>query len=350
MKVLIMAGGIGERFWPLSTKEKPKQLISLISEKSMIRETVNRILNLVTVEDVFIATNLIQANAIMNELPELPKHNIIIEPMFKDTAAAIAYGSTYISKYEKDPIIIVLASDHVIENVHKFIEALKLSEKEAANGSIVTLGIKPTRPEVGYGYIMLENVTLYEATKTTKFLEKPNYETAIEYLNKGNYVWNSGMFVFKYNTIMNEINKYVPNHAVIINKIRDYINNYTGVELSEKVTPYFVDFEKISIDYAVMEKSKIIKCIPVDIGWNDVGGYNSLDGLFTKDEFGNTVKEAKFVSIDSWNNIIITDKEESTIATMGISNSIIVDSKNGILVCSRDRTSDIKELLKKINN
>jgi mannose-1-phosphate guanylyltransferase len=349
MKVLIMAGGSGERFWPLSTKSNPKQLLNLISEKSMIVETIERILGLVPYRDIYVATNAIQAPAIINQVPGLREENIIIEPAFRDTAAAVAYGSTYISKYEENPTIIVLAADHIINDVEGFTQSLREASKEAEKGSIITLGIQPTRPETGYGYIRVDSNTIGEVTGTKMFLEKPNYETALDYLEDGHYVWNSGMFVFKYDTIISELQKYVPNHIAVINKMKQNIMHFSGQELAEKNGLFFNDFERISIDYAVMEKSKIIKCVPVDIGWNDVGGYNSLEGLFPKDEFNNTVKNAKYVHVDSRDNIIISDKKDRLITTIGIENSIVVDSKNGLLICNRDDAQRIKELLKKLS-
>lgn len=348
MKVLIMAGGSGERFWPLSTKEHPKQLLKLVSEKSMIRETVDRILGLVTINDVFIATNSIQVPGVIKELPELPVENIIIEPAFRDTAAAIAYGSTYISKYEENPTIVVLASDHLIKDEEEFIKMIQIADDEAKKGAIVTLGIKPHRPETGYGYISLNSLELGVPVQTNNFLEKPNYETALKYVKAGNYVWNSGMFVFKYNVIMSELNMYLPNHVKTIRKLKTFISELEGEKLSEKVKPFFNEFDRISIDFGVMEKSKIIKCIPVDFGWNDVGGFNSLEDVFDRDEFGSISKDCKYFFVDSSNNIVISDNKDKLITTIGVHNKIIIDSKNGILVCDRSDAQKIKQLLKKI--
>jgi len=341
-----MAGGSGERFWPLSTKKNPKQLLSLMSEKSMIRETVERIIKLVTFDDIFIATNAVQVDGIKKQIPELKSENIIIEPAFRDTAAAIAYGSTYISKYEENPVIVVLAADHLITNTADFLEAIKKASLEAVKGNIITLGIKPTRPETGYGYIRIDSNVLNLPTPAIRFLEKPNYETALDYLEDGHFMWNSGIFIFTFNTIMSELEKYVPNHIAVINQIRDLIFNYDGLLLSKKTKSYFSNFERISIDYAVMERSDLIKCIPVDIGWNDVGGYNSLADFFAKDESNNIVKNAKYVFVDSYNNIIISEGKEKLITTIGVENMIIVVSKNGIMICNRDDAQRIKELLK----
>lgn len=350
MKILVMAGGSGERFWPLSTKKKPKQLLSLVTEKSMIRETVDRVLSLVSPKDIYIATNEIQAESIFSELKDIPNRNIIIEPVFKDTAAAIAYGSMIISRdFDDDPVIGVLASDHLISDVDSFIQALILSERKAKEGYIITLGIKPTKPETGYGYIKLSELEINKPTKALLFMEKPNLETAIQYLNDGNYVWNSGMFIFKYSIIIDELLKYIPNHVSVINDMTSIIGSTIGHELANITRPLFERFERKSIDYAIMEKSRIIQCIPVDFGWNDVGGFNSLEEVFEKDIYKNIVKNAKYIQIDSNNNIIISIKENKLITSIGVSNMIIVDTDEALLVCNKNDSQRIKDLLKKIN-
>jgi len=349
MKVLVMAGGSGERFWPLSTKEKPKQLLTLISSKSMIRETVDRVLNYVEPKDIYVATNKIQSEGIISELKDIPENNVIIEPAFKDTAAAIAYGSLIISRdSDKDEVIAVLASDHLIANLDGFIQSLKIAEETAIEGYVATLGIKPSRPETGYGYIQLNNLNLNQPSKAIRFMEKPNLETAIEYLEQGNYVWNSGMFIFKYSTIINELNKYIPNHVAVINDMKKVIGEKVGLELSNITRPFFDRFERISIDFAVMEKSQIIQCIPVDFGWNDVGGFKSLEEVFEKDNDNNIIKDVKYVQVDSSDNIVISDRKSRLITSIGVSNMVIVDTKDALLVCNKDDTQRIKELLKKL--
>lgn len=349
MKLLIMAGGSGERFWPLSTKKKPKQLLSLVSDKSMIRETVDRVLNYVETKDIYIATNSIQADQIFLELGDIPKRNIIIEPAFKDTAAAIAYGSMVISRdSNNDETITVLASDHLISDVDGFIRSLKIAEEMANEGYIVTLGIKPSRPETGYGYIQLKDLSINTPSKAIRFMEKPNFETALEYLNQGNYVWNSGMFIFKYSTIINELKKYIPNHVIVINEMKQVIEMKTGIELSNATRSFFDRFERISIDFAVMEKSQIIQCIPVDFGWNDIGGFNSLEEVFESDNHNNIVKNVKYVQVDSQNNIVISDRQSRLVTSIGVSNMVIVDTEEALLVCNKDDSQRIKELLKKL--
>ena len=349
MKILIMAGGSGERFWPLSTKERPKQLLSLVSNKSMIRETVDRVLNYVSPSDIYIATNEIQSKAIALELKDIPNRNIIIEPQFKDTAAAIAYSSMIMSRdYKEDEVIAVLASDHLIQDVDAFIQSLKIAELKAKEGYIVTLGIKPSRPESGYGYIELESLETYTPTKAIKFMEKPNLETAISYIENGHYVWNSGMFIFSYETMMNELKRYIPNHIKITDELKDIVKLKVGLELTEVARPYFEGFERISIDFAVMEKSQLIMCIPVDFGWNDVGGFNSLEEVFVKDKDLNIIKDSHYVQVDSFNNMIISDDSSKLITSIGVSNMIIVQTKHALLICHKDESQKIKALLKKI--
>jgi GDP-L-fucose synthase len=228
MKILIMAGGSGERFWPLSTKERPKQLLPLISDKTMIRETVERLIGFVEFKDIFIATNEVQYLNIMKELPEIPRDNIIVEPAFRDTAAAILYGSTYIaSRNGEDSIITVLASDHLITKREKFINSLNEANRIASKEEkIVTLGIKPTYPETGYGYIKVEDSKENIANTNVTFVEKPNLEKAKQYFSSNNFLWNSGMFIFKYKTLLANFTSHSSFHLEIARSIEGKIKNY----------------------------------------------------------------------------------------------------------------------------
>lgn len=352
LTAFIMAGGSGERFWPLSTKEKPKQLLKLISDKTMIRETVDRILPIIPAEKIFIGTNSIQAEGIKRELPFLPEENIIIEPLFKDTAAAIGYGSVYIkSKYENADIV-VLASDHVIKNEENFRKRILGAVEESKDNSIVTLGIKPNKPETGYGYIETSGECyIAEATKAVRFWEKPNSERAEQYVEAGNYLWNSGMFIFNVNTIFAAIEKYMPKHFEILKecerKIKSDVNR-RGKHLADMVAEDFEKFEKISIDFGVMELADNIKVIPVDFGWNDVGSFPALDEVFDKNENGSVVRGTSVIEIDSRNNIVISEGKRRKVATVGVENLIIVETDDAVLVCSKEDAQHIKKVLKYI--
>ena len=345
---LIMAGGSGERFWPLSTKKKPKQLLKIFSDKSLIRLAYERILPLVDKDKIFIATNEIQVEALKEDLTELDDSRIIIEPAFRDTAAAIAYGSLMISKYYENPTIVVLASDHLIKDDEEFRKVIKIAEKEAEKNKIVTLGIKPTYPETGYGYIEVKDSTLNKPTKSLGFKEKPKYEIAKEYFESKRYLWNSGMFIFKYETIMEALKKYSLNHYETINDIKILVDKNEGIITAEKVKEEFMNFEKKSIDFAVMEHADNIMVIPSDFGWNDVGNYIAFEELFEEDENNNVVRNVKNISVDSSNNIIVSDGDYQRLSLLGVNNMIVAITKDEILICPKEKNQDIKKILKLI--
>lgn len=345
---LIMAGGSGERFWPLSTKEKPKQLLKIFSNKSLIRLAYERILPLVDKDNIFIATNEIQLKDLKEELPELNDSRIIIEPAFRDTASAIAYGSLMINKYYNNPTICVLASDHLIANEEEFRKVLLLANQEANNNNIVTLGIKPEYPETGYGYIEVKDNTLNKVTKAISFREKPNLELAKEYFNSGNYLWNSGMFIFNYNTILEAFKKYSLNHYEIMMELNKLFNKNEGITTANLVKDVFMNFEKKSIDYAVMEHAENIVVIPSSFGWNDVGSFLAFDELFNKDTNNNVIYNVKSITIDSTNNIIISQNDNHRISTLGINNMLIVITNKELLIMPKDRCQEIKKILAKV--
>jgi mannose-1-phosphate guanylyltransferase len=344
MKILIMAGGSGERFWPLSTKERPKQLLPLISDKTMIRETVDRLQGLVKSEDIYVATNAIQMENLKKELPEIPDDNIIIEPAFRDTAAAILYSSTYIANRNINPVIIVLASDHAIENIPEFQKSLKKAYEVAKNcNKIVTLGIKPNYPETGYGYIKVTDNTLLSVNKQVYFYEKPTLEVAKTYVKDGLYMWNSGMFIFKHSSLIEEFKSHSKEHLAIIDSIIYYISRYTGIKLSEMVKDNFESFPKISIDYAIMEKSNNIFCIPTDFGWNDVGTFDSL--FLMRQANGSIIKNDRLNSIESFNNLVI-NQTDASISLVGIENIIVVIVKENILILKKGSSNLLKRIKK----
>ena len=351
LTAFIMAGGKGERFWPLSTKEKPKQLLKLISNKSMIRHTVDRILPLIPCDRIFIGTNIVQVQSIKKELPFIPEENIIVEPVFKDTAAAIGYGATIIeNKYPKS-LTIVLASDHYIKNEENFRQMLKMAVYTAEKShAIVTLGIKPTRPETGYGYIEVkESFNIGNAVAVKRFWEKPSLYRAEKYVESGNYLWNSGMFIFENAIIFNAMEKYLPHHHEILQKIKGKLKmNLMGNDLSLTVSDEFEEFEKISIDFGVMEKAKNIMVIPVNFGWSDIGSYPALDEVFEKNKNGTVGEIQNLVEVNSKNNIIFGTGKK-IIATVGVQDTIVVETEYATLVCKKDEAQNIRKILKKLS-
>lgn len=345
---LIMAGGSGERFWPLSTPKKPKQLLKIFNEKSLIRLTYERILPLVNKNQIFIATNEIQVQAMKEELPEIEDSRIIIEPAFRDTAAAIAYGSMMISKYYENPTICVLASDHLISNEEEFRKVILLAQKESEKNNIVTLGIKPSYPETGYGYIEVHKTKINEPTKSLGFKEKPKIEVANSYFESGNYLWNSGMFIFKYYTILKAFKICSPNHYNVINKISSLVLKNEGIKTARLIESEFLNFEKKSIDYAVMERASNLVVIPSDFGWNDVGNFLAFEELFDADENQNVIKNVNCISVDSQHNIIVSDTKVQRVSLLGVHNMIIVCNSEELLICDKTKNQDIKRILKLI--
>ncbi len=349
---LIMAGGSGERFWPLSKKDKPKQLLKLFSNKSMIRETVDRILPIIPTERIFVATNELQIEGIRKELPFLPISNIIIEPMMKDTAACIGYSSLLIQQKYQNATMVVLPSDHLIELEQTFRDTLEKAQKFIENGSkIITLGINPDKPKTSYGYIEIdkEEITQNKEIYNVKgFHEKPNEETAEFFIEEKNYLWNSGMFIWKIDYILSEIEKYLPEHYVVLDEIKEKVQQTIDpIELSEKVRGCFEKFEKISIDFGVMEKTDTIEVIPADIGWNDVGNFPALSEIMKTNKNGTVVKNCNLIEINSGGNIVI-GKEDKVIATVGVENLIIVDTKEGLLICDKNKSGQIRKVVKEL--
>lgn len=348
LTILIMAGGSGERFWPLSTKQKPKQLLKIFAEKSLIRLAYERVLPLVDKDHIFIATNEIQVEALKADLVELDDKNIIIEPMFKDTAAAILYGSTIISKYFPNPTVCVLASDHLISDGDTFRKCLTIAESEANKGNIITLGINPTYPETGYGYIEVTSNNLMIPTKALAFKEKPNLEIAAEYVAAKRYLWNSGMFIFKYDTILEAADKYAHSHYETTISISKLITKNEGAKTANLVKEVFSNYEKKSVDFAIMEHAPNIVVIPSSFGWNDVGSYQAFQELFTPNEEGNIILNTNSISVDSNNNIIIGSDDNKRVSLLGVNDMIIVYTKTDVLVCSKNRCQDIKQIIKKL--
>jgi mannose-1-phosphate guanylyltransferase len=350
MKILIMAGGNGERFWPISTKERPKQLLPLLSDKTMIRETIDRLDGLVTARDIYISTNTIQFENIRKELHEIPEDNIIIEPAFRDTAAAILYGSTYIASRFDNPVIVVLASDHAISNVAEFKKAIiKAHHIASETNKIVTLGIKPTYPEVGYGYIKINNPQILSINENVQFVEKPTLEKAKTFIEDEIYLWNSGMFIFKYKSIINEFKKHAPNFLKVIDSISDKMHQHHGLVLANLINIPFQTFPKISIDFAIIEKSNNLICLPTDFGWNDVGSFYGLFLFKQKDGANNSFGSLNVKYIESSNNFFISDSDKINVFMLNVNNMLIIYHESKLVILPLDKSHLIKEL-KKLSN
>lgn len=353
--VMIMAGGSGERFWPLSTKEKPKQLLNLIdSERSLIRMTVDRILPIVPAERIFIATNQIQAKGIKEALYMVPNGNIIVEPAFRDTAAAIGNACMAIDELYPDSVMVVLASDHLIRNEQEFRNNLKTAiELAESSQAIVTLGIKPYKPETGYGYLETKESIIGMPTKVLRFCEKPNIDKAREYLESGRFLWNSGMFIFNVDTMFRAFKECMPDHWSVLLSIRELGNRkkkkegiITEQDYNYQYKSLFEKFVKISIDYGIMEKFPKTFVIPVDFGWNDIGSFTAFSDVFEPNDNGNIVRNAIVKEFDAKGNIVIgSSYPNKTIALIGVEDIIVVETPDAILVCNKKDAQNIKKIL-----
>jgi len=341
--VVIMAGGSGTRLWPLSNKKTPKQFLKLTDNtKTMIQLTVDRVKKLVDDDDIFVVTTNDYKELVYEQLPNIKKENIIVQPLNRNTAPCIAYVSKVIEKKYGDANVVVLASDHNIKNNKLLIDCIETGISNLKDNNIITIGIVPNRIETGYGYIKLGE-KLRNMYNVEKFVEKPNFNTAKEYYESGDYLWNSGMFIWRNSFILECINKFVPK---IYEGITNIVNCIGEKDFDSVVYNEFEQMESISIDYAVMEKVNNINVIPGNFGWDDVGSWLALERLSNLDENDNLLK-GKVVCYDSNNNIILNE-DNRLVATVGINNSIIVQTNNNILIMNKDNATDISEIFKEI--
>ncbi|SKA03724.1 mannose-1-phosphate guanylyltransferase [Selenihalanaerobacter shriftii] len=345
---LIMAGGIGSRFWPLSRKHQPKQFLNLVDEdQSMIQATVSRISELASHEDIFIATNQDYATDIQMQLSEIPKDNITIEPMGKNTAACIGLAALYIERKDPEAVMVVLPSDHLIKNQERYLEIVEeAAEIAKMEDRLVTIGIKPNHPETGYGYIHYDQKDKLEGNEdifaVKEFTEKPDRKTAKQFLDQGTYLWNSGMFVWQVSTIRKMFKKYMPKLHQALERMKEAIGTESEFEV---LTKEFEKLDSISIDYGIMEKADDIYVIPGDFGWDDVGSWPALERVREADKAGNVVK-GNHIGLETKNSII--QGNGKLITTVGLEDVVIVDTEDAILICDKKKAQDIKKLRKQL--
>ncbi len=342
---LIMAGGRGERFWPKSRKSMPKQFLSLTDDgRTMIQHTVERILPLVELEDIYIATNHEYKAIVKEQLPKLPEGNILCEPVGRNTAPCIGLGAVHIGNKYDDALMLVLPSDHQIKYNNMFVNTLREACEIAVEGrNLVTIGITPDYPETGYGYIKFNvDVCKGRAYGVERFVEKPNLEKAKEYLRSEEYLWNSGMFVWKISSILANLKEYMPDTYEGLLRIQRAIGT---TEQDEVLDKEFYEFASESIDYGIMEKTTDIYTLPGTFGWDDVGSWLAVERLKKANESGNIIN-GNIIAVDSTNCIIEGGKK--LIATVGLENMIVVDTKDALLICNKNSTADIKKVLENL--
>lgn len=344
---LILAGGSGERFWPLSRRSRPKQLLRLVSKKALLEDTVARLEGWIPRERILVLTNVEQESSVRELLKDFPKENIVAEPDKRDTAAAVALGVGWVAMRDHFATMMVLPADHVIANRDAFRETMEVAAQAADTGALVTIGIKPTWACPGFGYI--EQGTAVKlpngpasptVNRVLRFREKPNVDLAESFLRKGNFRWNAGMFVWSVPTILREFNRHAPDLA-------DFISRLNAPKDFEKVLKAsFSKLPRVSFDYAIMEKADRVVVVEASFDWDDVGSWSAVAKYFQEDEHANAASGA-VTAVDSTNNIVF-DQTETRIALLGVHNLIVVRTADALLVCHRHQAERIKDLIGKL--
>ncbi len=355
--VIIMAGGRGERLWPLSREKMPKQLLALLGKKSFLQEAVERVLPLAPAKNIFVITNEAQLPEVRKQHPKVPKANLIAEPIGRDTCAAVTLGAAMVGARSTTGVMAVLPADHVIPDAKKFQQILGDAFDLASRGqAIVTIGIKPTEPATGYGYIRIGNelpapeggkkpkTTFFKAEQ---FVEKPNFEKALEYVNSGQYRWNAGMFVWSFVTITNGLEKHQPEMFAACQRWFKVANN--SAKLGKALAKEYPAIKKISIDYALMEHAQNVIVADGALEWDDLGAWPALARHLKADAEGNCAV-ADFIHVDGARNIIYDarTKGRTPIAVVGLRDSILVQTDDAVLLAHKSQAQKIKELVRKL--
>jgi len=346
---LILAGGSGERFWPVSRQTNPKQLMKLLDKTSLLEQTVARVQGLVPKENILILTNSVQEEAVRKAITDLPAENIIAEPEKRDTAPAIALGIGWVAAKDPSATMIVLPADQLIRDTEEFHTVLGGAVDAAENtGAIVTIGIKPTWACPSYGYIergkratvdnMTSDVSVFEVKR---FREKPNADLAEQFISDGNFTWNAGMFIWTLPTVVNELSRHAPQLSEFINEVRK------SKDLPSTLGSQFGKLDKISIDYALMERASRVLNIEATFDWDDVGSWISIAKYLDTDDEHNA-SNVEVSNLDATGNIVFSKNPHSHIALLGVANLIVVQTEDALLIADKDQADRIKHLIKQV--
>ena len=344
---ILMAGGVGSRFWPVSTSDFPKQFHDMLgSGETLIQKTFSRLSKVIPVENILILTNQNYNHLVLEQLPQVKQEQILLEPTMRNTAPCILYASLKIQKINPDAVMVVAPSDHWIENEDAFsrnlIECFDFSSKENV---LLTLGIKPTFPNTGFGYIEYDKTDNNNIKKVFQFREKPDYLTAKSFIDSGNFLWNGGIFIWSVKAITDAFEKFQPAMNILFQK---GIESYNTTNEAAFIENNYALADNISIDYAVMEKSKNVYVLPASFDWNDLGTWGSLHEKLDKDENNNAVVNAKVILENASNNMVSSDADKLIIID-GLHDYIIVDKDGILLIYPKSKEQDIKNLIAKSN-
>lgn len=344
MKIVILAGGQGTRFWPLSRAERPKQFLPITGDTSLLQETVDRLLTRFEKQEIYIATGRRYEPLVRSQLPWLQPRQLIIEPAARNTAPCIGLAAMRVMEDWPGETMAVLPADHVIRDKAGFLEALHFADSIAREGWLVTFGIRPTFPSTGFGYLergeLIRNSESLKSYRVRRFTEKPRLETAESFVDSGQYYWNSGMFVWTPETILAAIERHMPALAKSLREV-----NRQGPE-SPGGSAVFESIEKVSIDFGVMEKVDDVALVEVEVGWNDVGSWKAVADVRPPDNHG-IVSNTRAVSIGS-KDCIVHSSSGKLVALVGLENVVVVETPDAILVCEADRSQDVREVIRQL--
>jgi mannose-1-phosphate guanylyltransferase len=342
--VVIMAGGQGRRFWPRSRRQRPKQLLNIVGETTMLEQTVARLSSLVAAERIVVVAGRAYRDLIRDGLPQLPDENFLFEPIGRNTAACVAWAALWVQQRAPDAVMAVLPADHLIRNEPEFLRVLTVAAQAAQPfNRLVTLGIQPTHPETGYGYIRVgedgHQIDGRDVFRVAQFVEKPSRQKAEQFLAEGKYFWNSGMFIWRADSIWHEISRYLPQ---LTQELEAVGRAMTADELTTVLDTVYPRLPSVSIDVGVMERARDVWVVPADIGWSDVGSWRALSEFLTPDAQGNVVIGNQR-GIDTSGCFIYTPNK--LVATIGLTDLVVIETDDVVLICPKERDQDVRKLV-----
>lgn len=345
---VIPAGGSGTRLWPLSRSARPKYLLQLLGNKTLLQQTFDRLLRLTTPDHILIICGAAHAEAIQQQLPDLPAENIIVEPSPNGTGPALALATALIAEREPNAIIGNFAADHDVTDVDAFEAAVRAAIAAAVGGDLVTIGLTPSRPETGFGYIERTDVVTCEspsgiAYRAARFVEKPDLERATEYVASGKFLWNAAMFVWQAQSLMDELRRLQPE---IASGVRELARQWGGPAHDETVAEYWNSMPNVTIDTGVMELANHVAVVPAEMGWSDVGDFHSLGELIEHDLLGNSVR-GELIQIDTTNSVVWSETGRP-VAMIGLDNLIVVDTADALLIVERSKSQEVRKLVERL--